>query len=242
MDLKNYEFQSGFARKHAAIGKAKGLLQGDAKGRSEGEVRGRVEGQAFAIVRVLETRGFAMSQVVRQRILDCSDRAMLASWIERAAVASSVAEVVRGDLLDDAAFLPMLTPRIGRNMKLVFLDLIISSLSEAALRELEVLQGKKEMARHARRFTALGKLQGRLEGELEGRIAGKAKGHSVGQALAILRFLKVLRVAVPRAARGTILACTDQATLDSWIQRVAAAATSGQPAGLSDAVSSYAHA
>ncbi len=43
---------------------------------------------------VLRVRGFAVSDVDRQRILAQKDLAQLKRWLERAIIASSVAEVI----------------------------------------------------------------------------------------------------------------------------------------------------
>lgn len=93
MYLKNYEYTSDFARKYVAEGKAQGKAEGEAMGKAEG----RLEGEALAIVRVLEARGIALDEAVRQRILACGDQARLDQWIRRAAVATTAAEVVGSD-------------------------------------------------------------------------------------------------------------------------------------------------
>ncbi|MEM6293015.1 MAG: hypothetical protein AAGA54_17195 [Myxococcota bacterium] len=56
MDLKNYEYKSAFARKYVS--------QGRAEGRSEG----RAQGKAEAILLVLETRGFTVTDEVRAQV------------------------------------------------------------------------------------------------------------------------------------------------------------------------------
>ncbi len=89
MDLKNYEWKSDFARKYVA--------EGEAKGKAEGEARGRLEGEALAILRVLEARGIAVDEALRQRILACGDQAVLDQWIKRAVVAATAADVVAND-------------------------------------------------------------------------------------------------------------------------------------------------
>jgi hypothetical protein len=81
MDLKNYEYKTEFARKYVA----------------QGREQGRVEGQAGAILRVLEARGLAVPDAVRDRILRCTDSALLERWIGRAAIAVSAADVIGDD-------------------------------------------------------------------------------------------------------------------------------------------------
>jgi hypothetical protein len=55
---------------------------------------GRAEGIAESVLRILETRGIAVSEAQRQEILSCRDLARLDGWLVRAASASSVGEVV----------------------------------------------------------------------------------------------------------------------------------------------------
>jgi hypothetical protein len=73
----NYEFQSDFAKKHQA------------KGRAEGEAKGRAE----AILEVLEARGLRVSDEARARILACTDGAQLNTWLRKAATATTVDQV-----------------------------------------------------------------------------------------------------------------------------------------------------
>jgi hypothetical protein len=82
MDLSKYEFQSEIVRRFIA------------EGRSEGRSEGRAEGRAEAIVQVLQARGLAIPEDVRERILACRDPATLDRWIARAALVPSATEVV----------------------------------------------------------------------------------------------------------------------------------------------------
>lgn len=61
----------------------------------EGEAKGKVEGKAESIVAFLAAREIPVSDTVRARILACTDPATLDLWIQRAAVASTAAAVVR---------------------------------------------------------------------------------------------------------------------------------------------------
>ncbi len=81
-----YEYQSDFARRYVA--------QGEAQGRAEGEAKGQAEGRAHSVLHVLEVRGIDVPGDVRERILSCSDVAMLDAWLERALTAKSAAEVL----------------------------------------------------------------------------------------------------------------------------------------------------
>ncbi len=71
----NYEYQSDFARRHVA--------------------QGRAEGWAHAVLLVLATRGLDMPEDVRARITACTEIARLDAWIARALTAASAADVVR---------------------------------------------------------------------------------------------------------------------------------------------------
>jgi hypothetical protein len=68
-----YEFQSDFAKKHQA--------------------KGRAEGEARALLAVLEARGLRISDEVRTRVLACTDTAQLATWLRKAATALSIDQV-----------------------------------------------------------------------------------------------------------------------------------------------------
>jgi hypothetical protein len=73
----NYEFQSDFAKKHQA------------QGRAEGEARGRAE----ALLAVLQARGLQVSDEVRGRVLACTDVAQLDAWVRKAVSVTSVEEL-----------------------------------------------------------------------------------------------------------------------------------------------------
>jgi hypothetical protein len=75
-------------------GQAEGEAKGEAKGRIEGEAKGRAEGRQDALLTLLQARGIPASQQDATRIRACSDAATLGRWIERAATASSVREVL----------------------------------------------------------------------------------------------------------------------------------------------------
>jgi len=72
-------------REREAAAEAKGEVKGEAKGNAEG----RSEGTAEAILKVLATRGVAVTEVQRQEILHCHDLDRLGRWLHRAALASS---------------------------------------------------------------------------------------------------------------------------------------------------------
>jgi hypothetical protein len=76
--MKGYDYQSEFAKKYVA------------QGRDEGEVAAN----ARAVLTVLRVRGIAMPDAARERILAQKDPARLERWLEKAAIAASVAEVL----------------------------------------------------------------------------------------------------------------------------------------------------
>jgi hypothetical protein len=80
--MKGYEYQSDFAKKYVAQGRAEGLTEG------------RTEEAARAVLTVLRVRGLAVSDAARERILSQKDPERLERWLEKAAVAASVAEVL----------------------------------------------------------------------------------------------------------------------------------------------------
>ena len=84
--MKGYEYQSDFAKKYVA--------QGLTEGRIEGRTEGRTEEEAHAVLTVLRVRGLAVPDAVRERILAQKDPERLEHWLEKAAVASSVAAVL----------------------------------------------------------------------------------------------------------------------------------------------------
>ncbi len=71
--MKGYEFQSDFAKKYVALGRA--------------------EEAARAVLTALRVRRIAVSAEEQARIIETKDPALLERWLERAIVAASVAEV-----------------------------------------------------------------------------------------------------------------------------------------------------
>ena len=84
--MKGYEYQGDFARRYVA--------QGRAEGRTEGRTEGLTEGTAHSLLTVLRVRGIAVPDAVRERILAEKDPERLERWLEKAAVASSVAAIL----------------------------------------------------------------------------------------------------------------------------------------------------
>ncbi len=77
-----------------AKGEARGEAKGEAKGLVEGTAKGRAEGSARALLKFVAARGISVGKAQRQEILRCQDLERLDRWLDRAAVASSVAEIL----------------------------------------------------------------------------------------------------------------------------------------------------
>ena len=84
--MKGYEYQTDFAKKYVA--------QGRAEGRAEGLAEVRTEQAARAVLIVLRARGLAVSDAEREHILAQRDPERLQRWLEKAVVASSVTSVL----------------------------------------------------------------------------------------------------------------------------------------------------
>lgn len=89
MSSSTWPVYSPFAREHFGRGKDEGL----AEGRDEGRDEGRVEGEAKSVLRVLAARGIEVPEEARARISACADLRQLDAWLDRASVATSVAEL-----------------------------------------------------------------------------------------------------------------------------------------------------
>jgi hypothetical protein len=76
--MKGYEYQSDFAKKYYG----------------QGRTEGRVEEAARAVLTVLQARSIAVPDAARDRVLTQKDPARLERWLAKAAVASSLAEVI----------------------------------------------------------------------------------------------------------------------------------------------------
>lgn len=73
----NYEFQSDFFKKRIAAGHA----------------AGKADGEATAVLTVLDARGIAVSAEQKERILGCSDVALLERWLRKAVTVASADEL-----------------------------------------------------------------------------------------------------------------------------------------------------
>jgi hypothetical protein len=85
MATKGYEFQSEFAKKFIA--------EGEAIGEARGEARGEVKGQAKLLLKMLQIKGFSLTEAQRQRVMSCADEAQFDIWAGRVLTARSVEDV-----------------------------------------------------------------------------------------------------------------------------------------------------
>ncbi len=67
--------------------------------------------------------------------------------------------------------------------------------------------------------------QGELKGLREGELKGLREGELKGLRDALLRLIARAGLTVTDAERGRILACSDRATLDRWVENVLSAKT-----------------
>jgi hypothetical protein len=105
----------------------------------------------------------------------------------------------------------------GERVRL-YVDLVVSSLNEAARHALEELMrsGTYEyQSEFARRYVA----QGREEGREEGRQEGLQEGLQKGEKVALLEVLDARGLEVDVEARQKILECTRPAQLKRWLRR-----------------------
>jgi hypothetical protein len=81
MTIIGYEYQSDFARRYMAEGKAQGLAAGLAVGK------------VSALLAILDARAVDVPRDVRERIEACTDLDQLDTWVRRAATAARVEEL-----------------------------------------------------------------------------------------------------------------------------------------------------
>ena len=80
--MKGYEYQSDFAKKYFA------------QGRDQGRDEGRREEAARNLLTVLRVRGIQVNDATRERILVQKDPKQLERWMERAILATTIADVL----------------------------------------------------------------------------------------------------------------------------------------------------
>jgi predicted transposase YdaD len=71
-------------------GHRRGMRQGLEQGLEQGRLRGRAE----AVLQILAARGIQTSEEARQRILTCTDAALLDRWVRRALNATTLSDVL----------------------------------------------------------------------------------------------------------------------------------------------------
>jgi hypothetical protein len=81
-------------REQWAWNHAQALDWAQREGRAEGEARGRAEGEARGLLRILEARGLALTTEQADRVLNCQDPHLLATWYQRALTVTSAAELL----------------------------------------------------------------------------------------------------------------------------------------------------
>ncbi|MGW4740122.1 hypothetical protein [Nocardia xishanensis] len=82
MTTDTYEFKSEFARRYYARGEARG------------EERGRVQGEVRALLTMLQALRIRVPAAAETRIRECTDADQLNTWVERAATAKNIDEVL----------------------------------------------------------------------------------------------------------------------------------------------------
>ncbi|MEZ4299810.1 MAG: hypothetical protein R3B70_32980 [Polyangiaceae bacterium] len=80
-----------------AEGKLEGKLEGKAEGKAEGELEGELRGRAAALLAVLAAREIPVDAAQRQKIEAARDKALLDTWIARAAVVASAEEALSAE-------------------------------------------------------------------------------------------------------------------------------------------------
>lgn len=81
-------YKSDFARRHFAAGYAVGL----AKARAAAEGRAKATGESVLLV--LDSRGIAVTDAIRERVTSSRDRDELDTWLRRAAVVDRAEDIV----------------------------------------------------------------------------------------------------------------------------------------------------
>ncbi|MCY1073170.1 hypothetical protein [Archangium lansingense] len=70
------------------------IARGIKRGLKQGLEQGRAQGQAEGVLRILAARGILVDEQVRQRMLTCTDMAILDRWFDRALTATTLSEVL----------------------------------------------------------------------------------------------------------------------------------------------------
>ncbi len=67
------------------------------EGKAEGKAEGEATGKAKSVVMVLDARGIRVAKRLRDKILGCTDSALLDQWLRRAAFAKSASDVLEAN-------------------------------------------------------------------------------------------------------------------------------------------------
>lgn len=84
MTTGTYEYQTEFVRR---------LDEREKRRVAEGVARGEARGEAQALLMFLEARGVPVPEDVRARVVECTDREQLNTWVRRAATATCIHDV-----------------------------------------------------------------------------------------------------------------------------------------------------
>jgi hypothetical protein len=104
----------------------------------------------------------------------------------------------------------------------LYVDLALSSLSEAARHALEELMASgtyEYQSDFARKYVAQGRQEGLQEGLQKGRLEGRQEGLQEGERAALLEVLDARGLQVDAAARQQILSCSDLSQLKRWLRK-----------------------
>ncbi|MGW5214265.1 hypothetical protein ACWEQO_24440 [Streptomyces sp. NPDC004051] len=95
-------------RRGTIVGDAR--LAGQEEGREEGLEEGRVAGKSEQLLRLMERRGFSMTEEIRQRVTTCTDMPVLDLWFDRAIDATTLDEVFASPSVTDRVPAPAQSP------------------------------------------------------------------------------------------------------------------------------------
>jgi hypothetical protein len=104
----------------------------------------------------------------------------------------------------------------------LYVDLAMSSLSEAARSALEELMQRgtyEYQSEFARKYVAQGREEGREEGLQRGREEGREEGLHEGERAALFEVLDARGLRVEEGTRQRILACVELAQLKLWLRK-----------------------
>jgi hypothetical protein len=93
-EQQSEELVRTMAEAYIEKGHAKGLKEGLVKGLQEGLAKGRAQGRAEGILQILASRGIAVDDPGRERILSCTDLDTLDQWFHRALNATRFSDLL----------------------------------------------------------------------------------------------------------------------------------------------------